>query len=328
MLHAADAVVQPRRVTGGEDVTADGTQHDPLVVQAGAEHPPDRDGTGAQPDDDQPRVAGTGRAPAGQAVSPLEGRPVSAADRGLGAGGADGGADAGTGARRSRAPISRRAERLPRVCAPGAPRTTTTSGRVGGADPLRGAARGVPASGLGRDPAVPVRAAAPGDALLPGLPPQAQPLDLGALHRRYAPGDALPRARRLLPGARLGAVGAGLRQHEDGHQRPGCGRAAGVDARPAATGGRVRLPSPSLRPGCGEPERERRVAGQMGQIQPGAGTPVRGRRRPGRADDRLAGVRQWPPLGRDRRGPAGTPVGGGDQGWALAPERHRLRAPR
>jgi hypothetical protein len=52
VLHAAAAVVEPSRVTGGKDVTADGAQHDPPPGEAGQEHPPDRGRAGAQPDDD------------------------------------------------------------------------------------------------------------------------------------------------------------------------------------------------------------------------------------------------------------------------------------
>ena len=77
----------------------------------------------------------------------------------------------------------------------------------------------ISAGRLGRDPPVPVHPAGAGDALLPGVSAEVQPLDLGALHDRDAPGDAVPRAGGLLPGAGLGAVGAGLRQHEDGDDR-------------------------------------------------------------------------------------------------------------
>ena len=58
VIHAADAVVEPSRVTGGKDVTADGAQHDPFTRQAREEHSADRRGVGAQPDDDQPRLTG------------------------------------------------------------------------------------------------------------------------------------------------------------------------------------------------------------------------------------------------------------------------------
>src|SRR6266511_1588254 len=66
------------------------------------------------------------------------------------------------------------------------------------AAPLRGAARRVPAGRLGRGPRLPIHPAGVGDALLPRVPPQAQPLGLGALRRRHAPGDPLPRPDRLL----------------------------------------------------------------------------------------------------------------------------------
>jgi hypothetical protein len=39
-------------------------------------------------------------------------------------------------------------------------------------------------------------------------------------HGRHAPGDAVPGAGRRFPGPRLGALGAGVRQHADGHRRP------------------------------------------------------------------------------------------------------------
>src|SRR5207244_1679055 len=98
VLRAADAVVEPSRATGGEDATADGTQHDPPTGETGEEPPPDRGGAGAKPDDDQPRLAGTGRSPAGAAPPPLQGRPLPPADRAVGGRGADGRADARPGA--------------------------------------------------------------------------------------------------------------------------------------------------------------------------------------------------------------------------------------
>ncbi len=209
----------------------------------------------------------------------------------------------------------------------GAPRTTTTTtGRR--AAPLRGAARGVPAGRLGGDPALPLHPASPRDALLPGLPPEAQPLGLGALHRRHAPGDPLPRARRLFRRPRLGALGARLRQHEDGDERPGYCRGAGLDARPRAARRRVRLPPAGLRPGGGEPEGERRVLGDVGQRQPPPRPVLRGRRRPRRAGGRLARLRERAPLRARRRAAARAPAGGGRPGRGVAPHGRRLRAAR
>ena len=79
--------------------------------------------------------------------------------------------------------------------------------------------------------ALPLHPAGAGDALLPGVSAEVQPLDLGALHDRDAPGDAVPGAGGLRPGAGLGALGAGLRQHEDGHHR--ARRPAAADLAPA-----------------------------------------------------------------------------------------------
>ena len=61
-----------------------------------------------------------------------------------------------------------------------------------------------------------------------------------------------------------------------GDERAGPRRAADLDARARPARRRVRLPSPGLRPRGGQPEGERGVTRQMGQIQPAAGTPVRG----------------------------------------------------
>ena len=183
-------------------------------------------------------------AAAGQAVSPLEGRPLPAADRGLAAGGADGGADAGAGARRPRAALpgghsvfrgSVRRVRLEQ-------QQQQATAEV----PIR--FEGLPAEYLqvdwGEVRHFPFTQQAAGDALLPGLPAQVQPLDLGALHRRHAPGDPLPRPGRLLPGAGLGALGAGLRQHEDGDERARRARASRSGRRRCCQlAARVRLPS-------------------------------------------------------------------------------------
>jgi hypothetical protein len=84
--------------------------------------------------------------------------------------------------------------------------------------PLRRLAGRVLAGGLGRDSPLPVHAAGGGQALFPGVSAQVQPLGVGALHDGYASGDAIPRVGGLLQRAGLRALGAGLRQYEDGHR--------------------------------------------------------------------------------------------------------------
>src|SRR5215210_8192633 len=104
---AVDAIAAtfPGEALGGRDATAHGTEHDTPAAQAGEEPARDRAGVGAESGDGGPCAGRAGRARRAGATAIEGDRSVPRADRGLGDGGADGGADVRAGPRRSRAAV-------------------------------------------------------------------------------------------------------------------------------------------------------------------------------------------------------------------------------
>ena len=174
---------------------------------------------------------------------------------------------------------------------------------------------------------VPLHAAGAGDALLPGLPAQVQPLESGCA------GPTDMRQETLFRGlvdcfCALGwvpwvLVFDNMKTVTSGRDAAG---PAALDAGAAATGGRVWLPSPGVRPRRGQPEGQRGIAGQMGQGQLPAGPDLHRRRR-SRVSRRGRGRRWRTRAPRRRPGvpPLARLAGGSGQGWRAAGDGARLR---
>src|SRR3954447_994354 len=112
---AIDAIAAtfPGEALGGRDATAHGTEHDTPAAQAGEEPARDRAGVGTESGHGGPSAGGAGRSTAATTTSSEADRSVPRADRGLGKGGPDGGADVRVGPRRPRAAVSGSALGLP-----------------------------------------------------------------------------------------------------------------------------------------------------------------------------------------------------------------------
>src|SRR3954452_7242582 len=137
---AIDAIAAtfPGEALGGRDATAHGTEHDSPAAQAGEEPARDRAGVGTESGHGGPSAGRAGRPTAATTTSGEADRSVPRADRGLGEGGPDGGADVRVGPRRSRAAVCWTALGLPRRGASGAAGAGAEPGDRRGAGSVRG----------------------------------------------------------------------------------------------------------------------------------------------------------------------------------------------
>src|SRR5215210_6296799 len=130
------AATFPGEALGGRDATAHGTEHDSPAAQAGEEPARDRAGIGTESGHRGPGAGRAGRSGTATTAAVEADRSVPRADRGLGEGGPDGGADVRVGPRRSRAAVSGAALGLPWGGASGAARAGPEPGDRRGRGPL------------------------------------------------------------------------------------------------------------------------------------------------------------------------------------------------